>query len=310
MRVTFWARSEFARDAVTAALRNVPQAELTVVVELLDLLDVIETTEFLVLIDAPLDLARQVVARLPSSSVRHMHFNSAGRDGFTAAGIPAGITVTNAGDALSPSVAEHAFAVLLGLTRRLPSTLDRQRDAQWVQAIGAGGRSLEGDTMLLIGLGNIGREIAVRARAFGMRVLAVNRTVRPEPFVDEVFPLDALHDVLPRAGVVVACIATSAETAGILGREAFAKCRPEALIINVGRGGLVDTGALLEALESHRIAGAGLDVTDPEPLPPDHPLWRAPNLIITPHIAGASARGAVRMANAVVGHLTAAIARR
>jgi len=287
----------------------VPGAEVTVVTTLSGLFEVIADTEFLVLVDAPVAEAREVVDRLSSSSVRHLHFNSAARDGFTAAGIPPGITISNAAGALSPTVAEHAFALLLALTRRLPAALDLQRDEMWVQSVGAGARSLEGSTMLLIGLGNIGREIARRARAFGMQIVGVNRTVRSEPHVDDVFPLEALNDVLPRADVVVACIAHSPETGGILGREALALCRPDALIINVGRGGLVDTEALAEALETGRIAGAGLDVTDPEPLPRGHPLWRAPNLIITPHTAGASARGARRIADAAAKQLAGAIAR-
>ena len=308
MRVTFWARLEFAKHDVAAALQAVPGAQLRVVATLPELLDVLPNTEFLVLVDAPAEQARQVVANLGTSPVRHMHFNSAGRDGFNAAGIPSGITVTNAGGALAPTVAEHAFALLLGLTRKLPAALAQQREQQWLQGMGAGARSLEGGTLLLIGLGFIGREVAIRARAFGMRVVAVNRTVRPEPLVDEVLPLSALHDVLPRADAIIACIAHSPETAGMLDRAALARCRPEVIIVNVGRGGLVDSEALAEALRAGRIAGAGLDVTDAEPLPPGHPLWSAPNLIVTPHIAGASDRGGKRLAAAAASRLAAAIA--
>lgn len=310
MRVTFWARLEFARAEVTDALGNIAGVDLTVVIEPHDLLDVLDQTEFLVLADAPVEQARDVVARLPSSAVRQLHFNSAGRNGFEAAGIPERLIVTNAEGALSPTVAEHAFALVLGLARRLPETLGHQREAQWVQSVGEGTRSLDGGTMVLVGLGHIGREVAIRARAFGMRVVAVNRTVRHEPLVDEVVPLAALTDVLPRADVVVACIAQSPETIGILNRDTISRCRPGTLIVNVGRGGLIDGEALAEALHAGRIAGAGLDVTDPEPLPPEHPLWRAPNLIVTPHIAGLSARGAKRIAEAAAAQVEAAIAGR
>lgn len=309
MKVTFWARFDFAKAEVIAALQAVPGAELTVAASLPELLGALPETEFVVLTDAPTEQARQVMAAIaaPPATVRHMHFNSAGRHGFEAAGIAPGVTVTNAEDALSPTVAEHAFALLLGLTRRLPEALDRQHKAQWGELPEP--RALDGATLLIIGFGHIGREVARRARAFGMRIVVVNRTVRPEPLADEVLPLEALHQALPGADAVIACIAQSPQTAGILGREALALCRPETIIVNVGRGGLIDSNALVEALQAGQIAGAGLDVTDPEPLPPDHALWGAPNLIVTPHVAGASARGAQRIASAAAAQLAAAIAR-
>lgn len=310
MRTTFWARFDFARDAVSSALRAVPDAEVNVVRSLPDLLELVPTTEFLVLADAPMEEARAVVERLnsPDRVLRWMHFNSAGRDGFNAAGIPEGISVSQAFGALAPTVAEHALALLLGLTRQIPFALGQQARAAWTKAPAEAMRTLDGGTLLMVGLGHIGREIARRASAFGARVIAVNRSVRQDPAVDEVRPLSALHELLPEADFVVACVALAPETQGMLGREALARCRPGAIIVNVGRGGLVDSLALAEALKAGRLGGAGLDVTDPEPLPPDHPLWQAPNLVITPHVAGVGASGEKRLAAAAASRLAAAIA--
>ncbi len=302
MRVTFWARLPFAAQVIEERLRAVDGAEVTVVRSLPDLLAALPGTRFLVLIDAPVEQARAVTERLaaPGNTVGALHFNSAGREGFEAAGIPGGIVVTNAEGALAPTVAEHAMALALALGRRLPEALAAQGRMEWDQGIAAGMRSLEGGTLLLVGLGHIGRAVAARARAFGMKVVAATRRPRADPLAEEVHGLAAVPGLAARADLIVTCIALSPETRGIIGRAALAGCRPGMLLVNVGRGGLVDTDALIEALATGRVAGAGLDVTDPEPLPPGHPLWGAPNLIVTSHVAGAGRRGEERIAEAVV----------
>jgi phosphoglycerate dehydrogenase-like enzyme len=302
MRVTFWARLPFAAQVIEERLRAVDGAEVTVVRSLPDLLAALPGTRFLVLIDAPVEQARAVIERLaaPGNTVGALHFNSAGREGFEAAGIPGGIVVTNAEGALAPTVAEHAMALALALGRRLPEALAAQGRMEWDQGIAAGMRSLEGGTLLLVGLGHIGRAVAARARAFGMKVVAATRRPRADPLAEEVHGLAAVPDLAARADLIVTCIALSPETRGIIGRAALAGCRPGVLLVNVGRGGLVDTDALIEALATGRVAGAGLDVTDPEPLPPGHPLWGAPNLIVTSHVAGAGRRGEERIAEAAV----------
>lgn len=302
MRVTFWARLPFAAQVIEERLRAVDGAEVTVVRSLPDLLAALPGTRFLVLIDAPVEQARAVTEHLaaPDNTVGALHFNSAGREGFEAAGIPGGIVVTNAEGALAPTVAEHAMALALALGRRLPEALAAQGRMEWDQGIAAGMRSLEGGTLLLVGLGHIGRAVAARARAFGMKVVAATRRPRADPLAEEVHGLAAVPDLAARADLIVTCIALSPETRGIIGRAALAGCRPGVLLVNVGRGGLVDTDALIEALATGRVAGAGLDVTDPEPLPAGHPLWGAPNLIVTSHVAGAGRRGEERIAEAAV----------
>jgi len=148
---------------------------------------------------------------------------------------------------------------------------------------------LDGKTMLVVGLGGIGTEVAHRAHALGMRVVATRRSSRSGPeFVDYVGLADELVALLAEADVVVNATPLTAETEGMFDAAFFAGMKPTAYFINVGRGRSVVTDDLVAALEAGKLAGAGLDVTDPEPLPPSHPLWRLPNVIITPHVAASS----------------------
>jgi len=157
---------------------------------------------------------------------------------------------------------------------------------EWDGTMSRRARSLEGGTLLIVGLGHIGREVAKRARAFGMRIEAVTRTPRREPLVDAVHPMPQLHARLREADAVVLCAALTPETTHVLDAVTLAACKPGALIVNVGRGGLIDHAALMLALEAGRLGGAGLDVTEPEPLPAHHPLWFCPGVIVSPHFAG------------------------
>ena len=288
MRVVFWASVPLARREVIERLQTVPGAELTVVESLPDLLAALPGAEALVLYDAPEAKAREVVAALnaPGNTVRWMHFVSAGREGFEAVGLPAGVTVTYAAGGVAPTVAEHAMALVLALGRRVPAVLAQQAERKWSRAPSAQATSLEGGVMAIVGYGQIGRELARRARAFGMRVVAVSRTVKTDELLDECHPLAELHRVLATADVVVVAIALTAQTRHLFDRQALAACKPGALLVNVARGGVIDQAALAEALASGHLGGAGLDVTDPEPLPASDPLWDAPGLIITPHYAG------------------------
>jgi phosphoglycerate dehydrogenase-like enzyme len=140
--------------------------------------------------------------------------------------------------------------------------------------------------MLVVGIGGIGSEVAERAHAFGMRVLATRRSDTPAPeFVEKVGKPQDLLTMLPEADVVAICVPLTAETDRMFNAAAFAAMKPGAYLINVSRGRIVDTDALVAALQGRRLAGACLDVTDPEPLPVGHPLWSMPNVLITPHVA-------------------------
>jgi phosphoglycerate dehydrogenase-like enzyme len=202
------------------------------------------------------------------------------------------IVLTNMQRAYGPEIADQAIGYLLCFTRSLTHFVRTQSKEEW--------RSngpdvvldeLSGKTLLVIALGGIGTEIARRAAAFGMRVLATDPKVleRP-PFVEELHRPDAFPSLLPRADVVASAVPLTRETRKMIGAGQFAMMKPGVILINVSRGGVVDTNALVEALDSKRVAAAGLDVTDPEPLPKGHPLWSR-NVIITPHSAGQSPGG-------------------
>ena len=186
-------------------------------------------------------------------------------------------------------LAEHAFALLLAITRGVAQAV--RSPGRWDHrlALRAASWELTDKTMGIVGLGGTGRAVAERARAFGCRVLAVDPEPVPLlPGVEAVWPMARFHDLLEQSDVVVICAPLTPQTRGLFERRAFARMRPQAILINVTRGAIVDGEALLEALRSGQIGGAGLDVTNPEPLPPEHPLWQLPNVVITPHAAGGS----------------------
>ena len=199
------------------------------------------------------------------------------------------VVLTNMQKMSSPMIAEHAIAMLLALTRQLPAFADAMRQGEWRRGPSdtTGMTTVHGKTMLVLGLGGIGTEIARRGAALGMRVVATRNSSRSGPdFVDYVGLSHEMGALAAEADVIVNALPLTDDTRGMLDRSFFS----EALVrkpyfINVGRGATVDTDALLNALRVGHVAGAGLDVTDPEPLPSDHPLWRMPNVIITPHVS-------------------------
>ena len=204
------------------------------------------------------------------------------------------IILTNAQGCYGPQIAEHVFGLLFAMTRGI-GALSRKRAWQ----VDRDPIELRGMTMGIIGLGGIGREVARRAKAMDMKVLAVDAEpifVEKFAMVDEVRLVDdGLMDLLKASNVVVSAAPHTRKSRGMLGVEQFAAMKEGSYFINVSRGKLVQTDALLEALKSNHLAGAGLDVTDPEPLPADHPLWRQDNAVLTPHIAGRSQLGDHRM---------------
>lgn len=218
--------------------------------------------------------------------LRWIQLTTAGYDSVITHGKPDSVVVTNAGHSHGPMVAEHALMLLLALIRRLPCFAPRQAAHAFDRTIPLPLTTLEEATVVMVGLGGIGRETARRAKAFGAQVLGVSRAGRPEPLVDEVFPAAGLHAALARADAVVIAAALTEETKGLIDAVAIAAMKQGAVLVNVARGAIVQTEALMAALHSSHLSGAGLDVTDPEPPPPDHPLWECPNLIITPHVSG------------------------
>jgi phosphoglycerate dehydrogenase-like enzyme len=206
------------------------------------------------------------------------------------------VILTNAQGCYGPQIAEHAFGLLFALTRGI-GAMSRKR--QW----GYDGEptELRGQTIGIIGLGGIGREVARRAKGMDMKVIAVDaEPMFAERFamVDEVTLVDSgLASLLKRSDVVVCAAPHTPKSRGMIGAEQLAAMKSSAYFINVSRGKIVKTDALLDAVKAGKIAGAGLDVTDPEPLPADHALWRQENVVITPHIAGKSQLGYERVQN-------------
>lgn len=229
---------------------------------------------------------------------------TAGYDHAKRHGVPAHVTLCNAGEAYAASVATHAIALLLAVQRHIPTALANQGRHAWDRAFTPQLTMPAASTIIVIGLGPIGRETARILRAFGARVIGVTRRGQPDAFADEVVPASALRDVLPRADALLIAAPLDETTRHLVGAAEFALCKKSAVLVNVARGVIVEPRALEAALRSGAIAGAGLDVTDPEPLPSNDPLWDAPNLIITPHCAGGSgAASGERLADLVCANL-------
>lgn len=186
---------------------------------------------------------------------------------------------TSAKGAYAKPVAEHALALTLALLRELPA---RIRARSWAPATGT---SLHGLRAVVIGAGGVGLEILRLFRAFDVEVDVVRRTAAPVPGARSTTTADRLAGLLPEADVVVVAAALTSGTLKLIGADELAGMKPTAILVNIARGGLVDTDAVVEALRAGTIAGAALDVTDPEPLPDGHPLWDEPHAIITPHAA-------------------------
>lgn len=202
------------------------------------------------------------------------------------------IILTNARDVHGPVVAEHVIAVIFALAKKIPECVRLQERHVWGQeqlwAERPRPREVAGATLGLIGLGSIGREVARRAAALGMRVIAVREHPdREKPKgLDEVWPNASLPRLLALSDCVVLAVPITPSTRGLMNAERIAMMKPDACLINVGRGPLVEESALAAALRENRIAGAALDVFEKEPLPPASPLWDLENLLITPHSAG------------------------
>jgi phosphoglycerate dehydrogenase-like enzyme len=187
---------------------------------------------------------------------------------------------TNSRGVHTPTVAEMALTLILALAKHLPNRVRAQARHEWTQELNEG---LYGKTLLVVGLGSIGSAVAHAASALGMHVIGVRRTARPARWAHEVFAFADLDEVLPRADVIVLACPETDETRGLLGAFRFQRLKRCALLVNVARGSIVDEPALVDALRSGLLAGAGLDVFAHEPLAADSPLWDMPNVLITPH---------------------------
>lgn len=204
------------------------------------------------------------------------------------------VLLTNAQRISGPVMSEYVLGVLVALSRGLPQAMANQRESRWSQSYWESGkaRMLRGKTMLIVGLGGIGTDVARLANAFGMKVIATRNSSRDAPpFVSHVGLAAELPALVAQADVIVNTAPLTPATTGLFNAALFALMEPTAYFINVGRGASVVTADLDAALRNGVIAGAALDVTEPEPLPPANPLWQAPNIIITPHVSNVSDAG-------------------
>jgi phosphoglycerate dehydrogenase-like enzyme len=216
--------------------------------------------------------------------LRWIQLQSAGTDGYVNGEIGSEVLLSCATGGYGHGVSEHMVAMTFELVKKLHLYRDEQIKGCWKPRGQV--KSILGSVVLVVGLGDIGCEYAWRLKALGAYVIGIRRTVQPKPdCVDEQYLTEKLDELLPRADIV-AMILPGVGTAGIIGREQFAKMKEGAVIVNGGRGSAIDTEALCDALESGHLGGAGLDVTMPEPLPAGHRLWQIENAVITPHVAG------------------------
>jgi phosphoglycerate dehydrogenase-like enzyme len=225
----------------------------------------------------------QLLAKLPR--LRLIQLMSAGAENIIPF-VPPGVTLCNAQGAHDPAVAEWITAVILAQVRQLPRFLAAQQAGTWAPVRS---ESLAGQTVLIVGYGSIGEATERTLAPFGVRFERVARRPRPG-----VMTMDDLPGALPRADIVILLVPVTPATTGLVDARFLARLHDGALLVNAARGSIVDTSALLAELESGRLRAA-LDVTDPEPLPAGHPLWSAPGLLLTPHVAGAMTTDASRV---------------
>lgn len=230
----------------------------------------------------------ELIAACPK--LRFVQSISAGTDQFDKpAFASAGLRLASAQGGNERAVAEHAMALILGLTRQIHLCRDNQNSKFWRPMIGDRGKredELGGKTLAVVGLGRIGLRLAKLASAFGMRVIGVRRSPGSEPGIDAIIPPDRLTEALAQADIVALTCPLTPETEGLIGAQALAAMKPGSFLINVARGKVVDEQALFRALGSGQLAGAGLDCFHDEPLPEASPFWALPNVIVTPHSAG------------------------
>lgn len=229
----------------------------------------------------PVDLLKQAKA------LKWLQCSFAGVDKIKDSGLFAKdeVLLTNAAGAYGLTISEHMICVLLMLMRRMPEYMEMMKNREWRQAGNV--KSIYGSCITIVGMGDIGSNFGQRVKAMGAKVRGVRRTVKEKPqWADEVYTVEDLDKAISGADVVALCLPSTQDTQFIMNKERLQKMQEGSILINVGRGSAIDQEALYDALCNGPLGGAAIDVTVPEPLPTDHPLWQAKNLILTPHISG------------------------
>lgn len=232
------------------------------------------------------------VLRDGGRDLRWIQFISSGIERGKEMGLPPGVPVTTASGVKGPVIAEHAVTMLLALARRVPDFVKARETREWIRLdVHSRIRGAEGKVLAVIGMGAIGHEVARKAKAFDMHVIGVSRAGKAGGNFDEVVARPQLMDALRRADAAIICLPSDGETFHLIGAAELAALGPEGLLVNVARGEIVDEVALADSLRNKHIAGAALDVTDPEPPAPDSPLWTLDNVLLSPHVAGGGSTG-------------------
>ena len=222
-----------------------------------------------------------------AKNLKYLHLAQAGSNAYVAEGVlPKDTLLTNSTGAFGHAISEHMLGMLFELYKKLHLYRDNQNLCSWKDE----GRvkSVKGSRCLVVGLGDIGSCFARSASALGIIVCGMRRTTaaqKPE-YVENMYPFSSLNDIIGEFDIVALSLPETPETIKIINEKNIALMKDGSIILNVGRGSAIDTDALYNALISGKLGGAGIDVTDPEPLPPDHPLWKCKNAVITPHISG------------------------
>jgi len=299
-------RARLGAAAIQARLKLMPGVELITVETEDELAAAIPDAGLLLLPDSHYSAETAQILQTRAKKLAWIQLLSAGYDAVGRHGYPKSVAITNAGPAFAPAVATQALGLLLGVQRQFPILLADQKRHAWDKGGGRERCAAPVDsTIAVLGFGYIGSEIGRLLQAFGAHVIALTRSAKPHPHANENLPIKDLGAVLPRADAVVVALAASQETRHLLGAREFAAMKRSAYLVNIARGYIIDCDALAVALRDGTIAGAGLDVTEPEPLPPGHALWDAPNLIIAPHMAGAPGSvTAKRLAQVVYDNVT------
>ena len=221
-----------------------------------------------------------------SKKLKWLQLNSAGTDGYCEAGvIPEGAYLTNATGAYGLAISEHMLGLVLEIKKKLNLYYRNQMEHIWKDEGNV--TSIEGSTTLVVGLGDIGGDFARKMKALGSYTIGIKRTKGEKPeYIDELYTMEDLDALLPKADIVALSLPGTKDTYHLFNKDKFNLMKKDAIIINVGRGNCICIEDLCDALEKRIISGAGLDVTEPEPLPAEHRLWDAPGVVITPHISG------------------------
>ncbi|MDD3219875.1 MAG: D-2-hydroxyacid dehydrogenase [Lachnospiraceae bacterium] len=236
--------------------------------------------------------AEVIIGNVPAAQLKNadklqwIHLNSAGYDAYVGEGIlPKKVILTNSTGAYDVAVGEHVLAMTMEVSKKLHFYRDSQLKCEWSDYGEV--LPLHDRRVLIVGLGGIGGYYGKLMKALGNNIVGIRRNIKVKPdFVDEIYTFDMLDEQISLADIVVLALPASPQTNGLMNEERFKKMKKSAMFFNIGRGSLVDMEALYQALEQKQILGAGIDVMTPEPLPAEHPLWKLPNIVITPHISG------------------------